>query len=243
MMKIATLQTKIPVPFSVRFLLTRMRNKNFYRRNLPHWIPRGTSIFVTWRLFGSLPKECLNQLNALRIKLRQQPIPVNVDRVDWELQNRKRIFSAYDCMLDQASTGPTWLKVPEIADLVQEAITVKYASFYKLWSYCVMSNHCHALLKPKTLPATDEPVAIETIMQRIKGYTAKEANAILGRTGLTFWQDESFDHWIRSEPEFERVVSYIENNPVKAGLVKTPDRWQWSSASERVGEGSGILIV
>jgi putative transposase len=181
-----TLQPKILVPIFGRLLLTRMRNKIYYRRDLPHWIPLGATIFVTWRLFGSLPKESLNQINALRIKLAQKPIPTNADRGDWELQNRKRLFSLYDRMLDKASTGPTWLKIPEIANIVQQTLTVKYASFFTLWSYCVMSNHCHALLHPKILPDQTEPVAFETIMKRIKGYTAKEANAFWEELGKVF---------------------------------------------------------
>jgi REP element-mobilizing transposase RayT len=142
-------------------------------------------------------------------------------------------------MLDKATSGPTWLKIPEIASVIQEALISKYSSMYKLWSYCVMSNHCHALLKPKKANDlhTANPIPFEVITQRVKGYTAREANKILGRTGMTFWQDESFDHWVRNAQEFDRIVSYIENSPVKAGLVSVAEEWEFSSASERVRRG------
>jgi type I restriction enzyme R subunit/putative DNA methylase len=55
---------------------------------------------------------------------------------------------------------------------------------------------------------------------------------LLHRTGERFWQDESFDHWVRSEGEFIRIQKYIENNPVKAGLVAKAEDWPWSSASK-----------
>ena len=167
---------------SLRFLLTRMRNQFFYRRNLPHWFPRGATIFVTWRLFGSLPESCVQQLKLLRSQLRDRPIPANTDPIDWELRNRKLVFAAFDSMLDNVSSGPTWLKLPEIATIVEQALLTKYSSMYKLWSYC-------------------------------------------------------FDHWIRNQQEFDRVVAYIENNPVKAGLVQTADEWEFSSASERIRRG------
>lgn len=64
----------------------------------------------------------------------------------------------------------------------------------------------------------------------IDRFTAREANRILGRTGLPFWQKEFFDHWIRNEQEFERVRAYIERNPVTAGLAAAPDQYRWSSA-------------
>jgi len=217
-----------------------MRNQFSYRRNLPHWIPRNATIFVTWRLYGSLPQSCLQELEALRSQLQKQEKPANTDPIDWELRNRKKIFAMLDRMLDEATSGPTWLKAPDIARLVQEAFIEKYASLYNLWSYAVMSNHCHALLKPKLIDPSNlqsDPIAFAEITKRIKGYTAREANKILGRTGLTFWQDESFDHWIRNQQEFDRVVAYIENNPVKAGLVTRPEDFEWSSASERIRRG------
>lgn len=224
---------------SLRFLLTRMRNQFFYKRNLPHWFPRGATIFVTWRLFGSLPESCVQQLKLLRSQLRSQPIPANTDPIDWEVRNRKLLFGVFNSMLDKISCGPTWLKLPEIATIVEQALLTKYSSMYKLWSYCLMSNHCHALLKPKKSNDLQnlEPIPFEAITKRIKGYTAREANKILGRTGMSFWQDESFDHWIRNQQEFDRVVAYIENNPVKAGLVQTADEWEFSSASERIRRG------
>ena len=64
----------------------------------------------------------------------------------------------------------------------------------------------------------------------IKNYSARQANAILGRTGQPFWQDESYDHWVRSPEELEKIVRYIEKNPVAAGLVDRVEDWRWSSA-------------
>jgi putative DNA methylase len=73
-------------------------------------------------------------------------------------------------------------------------------------------------------------------MQGFKGFTAREANRMLGRAG-TFWQDESFDHWIREEADYARTVAYIDMNPVVAGLCATPAEWPWSSAADERGAG------
>jgi len=78
------------------------------------------------------------------------------------------------------------------------------------------------LLEPK--------IDVARITKGIKGVTAKEGNQILGRTGRRFWQDESYDHWVRSPSECDRIRSYIERNPVMAGLVSRPEEWPWSSA-------------
>jgi hypothetical protein len=53
---------------------------------------------------------------------------------------------------------------------------------------------------------------------------------MLGLTGSAFWQDESYDHTLRYEREFEKVRSYIENNPVRAGLVQDARQYRWYSA-------------
>jgi putative transposase len=88
-----------------------------------------------------------------------------------------------------------------------------------------MSNHVHVLLLPKIAPSR--------LMQSLKGVTAREANRALGRTGETFWA-ESYDHWVKDEQEREKIVRYIENNPVTAGLVAKAEDYCWSSAKKSV---------
>jgi len=64
-------------------------------------------------------------------------------------------------------------------------------------------------------------------MKSLKGYTAREANKVLNRTGA-FWEEESYDHEIKDGEEFGRVVRYVLNNPVKAGLVNHWSEWPWN---------------
>jgi REP element-mobilizing transposase RayT len=158
-----------------------------------------------------------------------------LEQQERRLKNYKRLFARIDAALDKATSGPLWLAMTEIASTVENALLSKYAPLYKLWAYVVMTNHIHFMLTPK--PSADSVFSVRMILQRIKGYTACEANRILSRTGKPFWQDESFDHWPRDDDEFMRIVAYIENNPVKAGLVKRPEDWKYSSATERKRRG------
>jgi REP-associated tyrosine transposase len=64
-------------------------------------------------------------------------------------------------------------------------------------------------------------------MKSIKGYTAREANRVLGRKG-NFWEPENYDHYVRDATEYERIVRYVLNNPVKAGLVSHWQEWVWN---------------
>ena len=206
-----------------------MTVSNYYRRNLPHWHPAGVSIFLTWRLDGSLPLEVIEELSVMRRKLR--------DRTQKKLQadrlvEYKTLFARVDKILDRASSGPLWLSDGRIANVVQDALVNRYARLYYLWAYVVMANHLHVLLRPKS-----HETSLSTITKNLKGYSSREANRLLKRTGQRFWQDESFDHWSRNTSEFARIVKYIENNPVKAGLVREPEQWEWSSAAERKRRG------
>jgi len=176
----------------------------YYARNLPHWQPDGRAIFLTWRLHGSLPTGFVHQLQ----KSDKDP---------------GKQFLKADLTLDAAATGPRWLSDPEIACYAENAI-IRGAELghYGLYAYVVMPNHVHVLLAPQ--------VPLRRITGGIKGVSARDANGALGRTGKAFWQDESFDHWIRNGAQFERIRNYIERNPVKAGLTARPDAWRWSSA-------------
>jgi putative transposase len=75
--------------------------------------------------------------------------------------------------------------------------------------------------------------ARERIMHTLKRYTAGECNRKLGLSGA-FWQDESYDHCVRDDDELDRIIEYVEFNPVKAGLADHPETWRFSSAYDRL---------
>jgi type I restriction enzyme R subunit/putative DNA methylase len=85
-----------------------------------------------------------------------------------------------------------------------------------------MVNHVHILIYPEA--------DLSKITKSIKNFSARQANSILGTTGQPFWQEESYDHWVRGPEETEKIVRYIEENPVSAGLVGRVEDWRWSSA-------------
>jgi putative transposase len=178
----------------------------YYRRNLPHWLPEGRTIFLTWRLHGSLPASSRKE-NTKTSK-----------------SSAGERFRAVDRVLDRTAEGPFWLRDPVIASCVVDTLRRGECELnhFKLLAYVVMPNHVHALLTPK--------VEVSKLMNGLKGTTALAANKILNRTGKPFWQDESFDHWLRRDESFPRFIAYIERNPVTAKLVARPEDWPWSSA-------------
>ena len=208
------------------------RIKSYYHRNLPHWHPPGAAIFLTCRLYGSLPEKVIRGLKEKRNLVgreieKAKGSSQHLARL--RLSQHKKLFAKIDAILDKADTGPRWLSEVEIAGMVEDALLRQYAELYRLWAYVVMANHLHVLLRPSsTNTELESPlvsfVPLSVITKRIKGYTAREGNRMLGRTGQHFWQPESFDHWPRDDAEFFRIVSYIEDNPVRAGTCDTAGR-------------------
>ena len=90
-----------------------------------------------------------------------------------------------DRYLDSARVGPISLQQHPIAQLVVDSIRygAQHLQYYDLQAFVVMANHVHLLVWPRVSPSR--------FLQTLKGYTAREANRMLGRTGQPFWQAES----------------------------------------------------
>jgi REP element-mobilizing transposase RayT len=176
------------------------------RRRLPHVYPEGKALFITWHLFGSLPHSLYPPSGKL---------------------NAGQAFVWIDRYLDSARGGPLYLKQHGVALLVIGSIRhcAEQLRYYDLHAFVVMANHVHVLVMPRVNPSR--------FLQTVKGYTAREANRLLGRTGQPFWQAESYDNWVRDERERDRIKAYIENNPVRAGLVANAGDYPWSSAGRK----------
>ena len=134
---------------------------------------------------------------------------------------RKKYFVQFDAYLDKANSNESHLMNPAIARLVSEAIHFRDQKEYDLMAYCIMPNHVHMMFVGRN------DISPYKILQSLKRHTAREANKVLKRTGA-FWQHESYDQMVRDDKEFENILSYILNNPIKAGLVKNWKDWEWS---------------
>lgn len=231
-----------------------MPGETLTRRNLPHWFMPNAMHFVTFRLAGTLPVEVLNRLKSCKADLLRR-------RTAGETQSQhrervhKQLFAEYDRYLDR-NRDVHWLDDPRIAALVRRSLYHCDGKKFRLANWCIMPNHVHILIQPLDFsPIDGERVSqgcgesedrnspLSEAMHSLKSYTAHEANLILGRTG-GFWQHESYDHWVRDAEELERIVMYINANPVESGLAHRPHEYPWCSAHDRYlydGDTSGWL--
>jgi putative transposase len=200
----------------------------FYHRHLPHWQPAGATLFITFRLAGSLPRATIAVLQE-KCEQEERALSHIGDAQERQKQaylDARRAFGRWDAALDISDDSPHWLTDPQVAAVVVEALHYRHERVYDLLAFCVMPNHVHLVCTP--LQREDGTYhALHRILQSLKRHTARQANKVLARQGA-FWQAESYDHVVRDTDELERIVQYVINNPVKAGLVSDWEAWPWT---------------
>jgi REP element-mobilizing transposase RayT len=183
-------------------------DKHFHRRNLPHLYFNDGIYFITSRLINSIPMEKLEQLKNETKNISDE--------------KQKRLFEKYDALMNSDEYGEKYLKNPKCAEIVKDTLHYPDGKEYKLICYCIMPNHFHMVFE-----LLQNNKGISKIMQSIKRISARDCNTILSRSGA-FWQDESFDRWVRNEKELYFVIRYVLLNPVTAGLVNDWKDWKYT---------------
>ncbi len=163
---------------------------------------------MTFNLKGAIPKEVLNRLQEEK-RLALHRIGDQGRGTDERYAEHKRYFARVDYFLDTSQFGPDWLKLPERAGILKTKLHQYDTYYYELLAYCVMSNHVHMVVNLSfqldTINADDvineqNYKSLYTAIKRIKGGSALLANRLLNRAG-SFWQPESYDHYVRNADE------------------------------------------
>jgi hypothetical protein len=147
---------------------------------------------------------------------RLRPADATAAAAHWGLLSAGRAFLAWDREVDKAAIGPVWLPHARGTRVVADALLYGESGrhFDPLRAWVIRPNHVHVRRRPKT--------SLAVITSCLQGSTARQAKPILGRTGEAFRQDELFDDGVRDEVELDRMVRYVEYNPVGAGLAANP---------------------
>ena len=207
-----------------------IRNRGY----LPHIETQEGIYFVTFRLADSLPKAVLESWKAEREDLVQTARMMNRSLSEHELKRLNYLYlDRIENSLD-TGVGNCWLRKPEIAELVSNALKHFDGERYILHAWCVMPNHVHVLFSTKRQSdQRKKDSLLVPILHSWKSFTAKRANEHLGRQGQ-FWQEEYFDTIVRSERQFAFYIQYILNNPVAARLCTSYKDWPWSGVSREI---------
>jgi putative transposase len=200
-------------------------------RRLPHWVQPGTICFITWRTWDSIPEPVLQSWIATRDEWLVHH-DIDPEKDDWQRQLhlldhslaaefQQLVAERWNEHLD-ACHGACVLRRPELAQIVADSLRHFDGDHYDLTDFVVMPNHVHLLA---TFPG--EPAMLDQC-KSWKHFTAVQLNRRLGRRGR-FWQEDGFDHLVRSAAQFEYLRQYIADNPRRASL-QPGEFVHWSKA-------------
>jgi putative transposase len=189
-------------------------------RRLPHWSQAGTISFIAWRTDDSMPTVVLKQWHSERAEWLNRH-GVDPHNPNWREQLEKlppeqareffvTFWNRWHDELD-AAHGKCVLRQAVLAGLVAKSLRHFDGGRYSLFDYVVMPNHVHLLV------AFPDEKSMLAQCESWKHFTATQINRHLQQKGR-FWQEDAFDHLLRSERQFEYLRRYIQNNPNKAGL-------------------------
>jgi putative transposase len=106
-----------------------------------------------------------------------------------------------------------------------------------VYAYVVMPEHVHLLL------SEPEAVLLAEALHFLKlSFTKRSRNLPTGESG-SFWQKRYYDRNVRDHHEFMEKLGYIHRNPVKRGLVASPEQWKWSSYRHYALRETGVVEI
>jgi REP element-mobilizing transposase RayT len=177
----------------------------FERGYLPHFDGGAVVQTITFRLADSLPRELYKHIFSVA-----------------DDSERRKLMHRF---IDEGR-GNCLLRAPESAEIVANALSFFDGERYKLLAWVIMPNHVHAMIEQI------EGHHLDRIVHSWKSFTAKQINRRLNSDGRV-WARDYFDRYVRDERHYLNAIYYIENNPVKAGLVRLAEDWAYSSAAGR----------
>ena len=190
----------------------------------PHWSQAGAIVFVTFRTADSIPAEVLKSWDAEKqdwLKRNQLPHGRHWSKILPTLSPAMRGKFKQDfnrCrehFLDSCQ-GECVLQRPALASIVADSLLYFDGQHYRMGDFIVMPNHVHLMA---SFGSAD---LLSKQCDSWLHFTAWQINKALGRSGK-FWQQEPFDHLVRSLDQYEYLRRYIADNGVKAKLQ--PDQY------------------
>jgi len=140
---------------------------------------------------------------------------------------RKKYVKAYDDLLDSTQDLNVDLSSPACVEILKDTLLFYESKKIENFAFCIMPNHVHWVFRTFETGENGNPVYLQDILQSVKRYSSNFINKAMNRTG-TLWQKESFETTIRDEKHLWSAMEYTLNNPVKAGLVSSPEEWTGS---------------
>jgi len=103
----------------------------------------------------------------------------------------------------------------------------------RVYAYVLMPEHIHVLINEPPL------ILLAQFLKALKQITSRQ----LRGHRRQFWQDRYFDANVYDEKGRSEVIRYIHRNPVKRGLVASPEQYRWSSFNHYATGIPGVVEI
>ena len=209
----------VPEPPPLRFY-NPDDEKAVTHRRLPHWSQNGVITFITWRTDDSMPAPVIRKwlfdrdrwlrANGIDPSKKDWRSNLNNARPDLIAEYHRRFTNRWHDELDRCH-GACLLRQRALARIVANALMFFDQDRYNMLNFVVMPNHVHVLV---TFP--DRSTMLRTC-KSWKRFSAGEINKATNGKGR-FWQQDAFDHLVRHEEQYQRLLRYVDSNPSDANL-------------------------
>ena len=149
------------------------------------------------------------------------------------IARKKSETNLYHVMLRAINRQDIFLDHEDRQRFINTLVRFKTKSGYKIYGYCLMTNHIHLLIQ-----TGEEDIAL--VMKRINVSYVHWYNNKYERAGHLF-QDRYKSEAVLDDAYFMTVLRYIHQNPLKAGLVLKLSEYAWSSYNDYL-HGDGNLV-
>ena len=138
-------------------------------------------------------------------------------------------IARFHCPITRDTVGAAFCRpqLTEIGHIVENEISVLSNTYPDVWvdKYVIMPNHVHMIVFLNTAgdgsvmergrTVGDGTPTLQSVVGRIKSYTAKRWSDMCNTKHQTLWQRSFHDRIIRNEAEYQHIWQYIDENPAR----------------------------
>ena len=190
-----------------------------------------TKFFATLYLDNAIPNETMVLLKR-EFDQKMEQYKISGKNENQRNRIKKVFFSRFDSLLDKYINGPNWLVEDDIAKLVMDRLWENHGDLLDLICYTIMPNHIHLLCEYNFPGIENIQVQWDDFLAELKNDIAKQANKVLMHD-YKFWNNVNYNHQVNDENEMINIISYIVENPVKAGLVEYWKDWPFTFVNSK----------
>jgi putative transposase len=131
---------------------------------------------------------------------------------------------------------PTFIQRRDFEYYIANLADAKSDHDIRMYGYCLMTNHVHLLIAPG-----DDVTGVSRFMRILAGRQTRYINKRKSRTG-TLWEGRFKASLVDTDAYLLACYRYIDLNPIRSALARTPDEYKWSSYRNHAGLAENSLL-